>query len=72
MHSVVLVDTIAIAMSYLLNLNYCTAITISHCAILIRLIVANIIHSVSVIFITFYLFTRDDAIAVMMIIRVVY
>ena len=59
-------------MSYLLSLNYCTAITISHYAILIRLIVANIIHSVSAIFITFYLFTRDDAIAVMMIIRVVY
>ena len=60
MHSVFLIKTIATSMFYLLCLNYCTTTTICHCAILTRLIVANIIHSVSSIFITFCIFTHDN------------
>lgn len=59
-HSVCSISVIAIGMFYLKSLNYCTATTTCHCAILTRLIVANIIHLTSSIFITFYIFTHDN------------
>ncbi len=59
-HSVCSISVIAIGMFYLKSLNYCTATTTCHYAILTRLIVANIIHLTSSIFITFYIFTHDN------------
>lgn len=70
-HSVCSISVIAIDMFYLLGLEYYTATTTCHCAILIRLIVANIIHSVSSIFITFYIFNLDAIVAMMLSIKLI-